>query len=118
MTEQLITSRRVLNATEARQDFSDLVEDVASGKYVAIIERRGQPRAALVSLAQLEVLEGHLREHYARPLDFSDLFTAATRRDFVTYTGKGKAMRYAGVAREIWADVDVAEYLRRERESW
>jgi prevent-host-death family protein len=46
-----------LSSAEAKAQFSSLVDDVARGGARYIIERRGKPLAALVSVAELEQIE-------------------------------------------------------------
>jgi prevent-host-death family protein len=55
-----------VSAAQARAHFAALVAEVACGGQCVIIERRGKPLAALVSLADLKRLE---QEHAtaARP---------------------------------------------------
>jgi prevent-host-death family protein len=55
-----------VSAAQAKSNFATLVAEVAFGGQYVIIERRGKPLAALVSLADLERLE---QEHAtaARP---------------------------------------------------
>jgi prevent-host-death family protein len=55
-----------VSAAQAKANFATLVAEVAFGGQCIIIERRGKPLAALVSLADLERLE---QEHAtsARP---------------------------------------------------
>ncbi len=47
-----------VSTTEAKARFSALLEEVASGSGHIVIERRGAPVAALISIADLELL-GH-----------------------------------------------------------
>ncbi|MBI4288714.1 MAG: type II toxin-antitoxin system Phd/YefM family antitoxin [Chloroflexi bacterium] len=49
---------RKVSAAQAKAQFSALVAEVAYGGQHIIIERRGKPLAALVSMRDLEHLEG------------------------------------------------------------
>ena len=56
-----------VSAAQAKAHLSALVAEVAYGGQHVVIERRGKPMAALVSVADLERLEGE-RAAAARPL--------------------------------------------------
>ena len=51
-----------VNVVEARKSFSELLARVAFGGGRIIVERRGKPMAALISIADLERLETLERE--------------------------------------------------------
>ncbi len=67
---------KTIRATEARANFAALVRKAAHGKERIVIERRGRPRAALVPLEDLAVIEGRderaFRESEQRFKDFAD----------------------------------------------
>lgn len=52
-----------MNVVEARRNFSELVTRVAYGGRRIVLERRGRPLAALVSVHDLEKLQLWEREH-------------------------------------------------------
>lgn len=49
---------RTIGVSQVREDFADLVNRVAYSNERVVIERRGRPLAALVSLSDLEILDG------------------------------------------------------------
>ncbi len=51
-----------VNVVEARKNFSELVARVAFGGSRVIVERRGKPLAALISVQDLEKLEAFERQ--------------------------------------------------------
>jgi prevent-host-death family protein len=53
---------RETGVTEARGGLSDLVNDVAYQKQRVVLKRHGKPRAALISIADLHILEVLERE--------------------------------------------------------
>ena len=55
-----------IGAAQAKAQFSSLLAEVAFGGQPVIIERRGKPFAALISVADLEQLEQY-RANAARP---------------------------------------------------
>ena len=56
-----------ISVMKARAELSALLEEVAHGDQRVLIERRGRPVAALVSVADLEVLEQDSTDSQARP---------------------------------------------------
>ncbi|MBA2482514.1 MAG: type II toxin-antitoxin system Phd/YefM family antitoxin [Planctomycetes bacterium] len=57
-----------LNTAQLRAHIADTVDRVANGGGRIVLMRRGRPLAALVSLADLAVLE-HASDHRADPRD-------------------------------------------------
>ncbi len=55
-----------VNVVEARKNFSELVARVAFGGARVIVERRGKPMAALISIADLQRLEEYERQAQTR----------------------------------------------------
>ncbi|HUF54179.1 MAG TPA: type II toxin-antitoxin system Phd/YefM family antitoxin [Dehalococcoidia bacterium] len=52
-----LNDRATVSQTEAKQRLGDLVKRVAYGGERIVLENRGKPQAALVSIADLEALE-------------------------------------------------------------
>lgn len=56
---------RTVSATEARVHFGELLDAVQRGETV-IVERAGQPRAAVIPIAELERLRGGAEDGWTR----------------------------------------------------
>jgi prevent-host-death family protein len=54
-----------MNVDEARRNFSELINRVAYGGSRVVVERRGRPLAALISIEDLARLEAWERAHNA-----------------------------------------------------
>jgi prevent-host-death family protein len=67
-----------VSATQAKVNFAALVAEVAFGGQCVLIERRGKPLAALVSLADFERLE---QEHATRARPTGALALVGAWRD-------------------------------------
>ena len=79
-----------VSAVEARQKLGEILNRVALLREEIIIERAGRKIARL------------------SPIDNKDKRPCG-RLDF---------RKAAGLGKEIWKDIDVDEYLRRERDEW
>ena len=79
-----------VSAVEARQKLGEILNRVALLREEIIIERAGRKIARL------------------SPIDHKDTRPSG-RLDF---------RKAAGLGKEIWKDIDVDEYLRRERDEW
>ncbi len=79
-----------VSAVEARQKLGEMLNRVALRREEIIIERAGK------QIARLSPIDNEK----SRPLG---------RLDF---------RKAAGLGKEIWEDLDVENYLRRERDSW
>jgi len=82
-------SQRV-SAVEARQKLGELLNRVALRREEIIIERAGK------EIARLSPIENEVPRSRGK-LDFR---------------------KAAGLGKEIWKDIDVDAYLRRERDEW
>jgi prevent-host-death family protein len=82
--------RKSVSAVEARQKLGEILNRVALKREEIIIERAGK-RIARLSPAENEV-------HRSK--------------------GKLDFRKAAGLGKEIWKDVDVDAYLRKERGEW
>ena len=82
-------SQRV-SAVEARQKLGELLNRVALRREEIIIERAGK------EIARLSPIENEVLRSRGK-LDFR---------------------KAAGLGKEIWKDIDVDAYLRRERDEW
>lgn len=81
---------KAISAVEARQKLGEILNRVALLREEIIIERAGKKIARLSPIESEE----------PRP------------------KGKLDFRKAAGLGKEIWKDVDVEEYLRRERDQW
>ena len=79
-----------VSAVKARQKFGEILNRVSLRHEEIIIERAGK------KIARLSPIEGEK----SRP------------------QGKLDFRKAAGLGKEIWQDVDVDAYLRRERDEW
>jgi prevent-host-death family protein len=79
-----------VSAVEARQKLGELLNRVALRREEIIIERAGK------KIARLSPIENEVPRTRGK-LDFR---------------------KAAGLGKEIWKDIDVDAYLRREREEW
>ncbi len=79
-----------VSAMEARKKFGELLNRVSLRREEIIIERAGKKIARLLPIEQQE------QQHHGK-MDFR---------------------KAAGLGREIWKDIDVDKYLRRERREW
>jgi antitoxin (DNA-binding transcriptional repressor) of toxin-antitoxin stability system len=79
-----------VSAVEARQKLGELLNKIALMRKEIIIERAGKKIARLSPI-----------EDMASP--------CRGKLDFRTAAGLGK---------EVWKDIDVADYLKKEREEW
>ena len=79
-----------VSAVEARQRLGEILNRVALLREEIIIERAGRKIARLSPVDNEEI----------RP------------------RGKLDFRKAAGLGKEIWKDIDVDDYLRRERDSW
>jgi prevent-host-death family protein len=82
--------RKSVSAVEARQKLGEILNRVALKREEIIIERAGK-RIARLSPVENEVLRSK---------------------------GKLDFRKAAGLGKEIWKDVDVDAYLRKERGEW
>jgi prevent-host-death family protein len=81
---------RSVSAVEARQKLGEILNRVSLRGEEIIIERAGKKIARLLPIEN----EAHRS------------------------TGKLDFRKAAGLGKEIWKDVDVDRYLRRERDEW
>ena len=81
---------RSISAVEARQKFGEMLNRVALLREEIIIERAGK------KIARLSPIENEESRHQGK-LDFR---------------------KAAGLGKEIWQEIDVDAYLRRERDQW
>ncbi len=79
-----------VSAVEARQKFGEMLNRVALLREEIIIERAGK------KIARLSPIDNEESRSQGR-LDFR---------------------KAAGLGKEIWQDIDVDAYLRRERDEW
>ena len=79
-----------VSAVEARQKLGEILNRVALRREEIIIERAGK------RIARLSPIENEVTRSRGK-LDFR---------------------KAAGLGREVWQDVDVDAYLRRERDEW
>jgi len=79
-----------VSAVEARQKLGEILNRVSLRREEIIIERAGK------KIARLLPIENEVRRSMGK-LDFR---------------------KAAGLGKEIWKDVDVDTYLRRERDEW
>jgi len=79
-----------ISAVEARQKLGEILSRVALRQEEIIIERAGKKIARLLPMEKKA-------SHPRGKLDFR---------------------KAAGLGKEIWKDMDVDEYLRRERDEW
>jgi prevent-host-death family protein len=79
-----------ISAVEARQKFGEMLNRVALRHEEIIIERAGRKIARLSPMDKVKKLP----------------------------QGKLDFRRAAGLGKEVWKDLDVDAYLRRERDSW
>ncbi len=56
----------MMNIAKFRSDMADAINRVAYGSERIILERRGKPAAALVSVDDVELLEAIENEHWVR----------------------------------------------------
>ena len=82
--------RKSVSAVEARQKLGEILNRVALKREEIIIERAGK------RIARLSPAENEVRRSRGK-LDFR---------------------KAAGLGKEIWKDVDVDAYLRKERGEW
>ena len=82
--------RKSVSAVEARQKFGEMLNRVALRHEEIIIERAGK------KIARLSPIDNEKSRTQGR-LDFR---------------------KAAGLGKEIWKNIDVDDYLRRERDSW
>lgn len=73
---------RTVTALDVRRRFGQIVDEAAAGERI-VIERAGQPVAALVPLADLELVEPG-RRRAARLAALDDIRQLAHRRPFPT----------------------------------
>lgn len=81
---------RSVSAVEARQKLGEILNRVALMQEEIIIERAGK------KIARLSPME-------------DNFYQAKGRLDF---------RKAAGLGKEIWSDIDVDAYLRKERDEW
>ena len=81
---------RSVSAVEARQRLGEILNRVALRQEEIIIERAGK------KIARLSPIEGET----PRP------------------SGKLDFRKAAGLGKEIWQEIDVDAYIRRERDQW
>jgi len=82
--------RQSISAVEARQKLGEILNRVALRREEIIIERAGKKIARLLPI----------ENKASRP------------------RGKLDFRKAAGLGKEIWKDINVDAYLRREREEW
>lgn len=94
-----------MNVVEARRNFSELINRVAYGGRRVVVERRGRPLAALISVEDLAKLEAWEREH------------AAARARQEAALAKARAVRMAILAERGGTLLpDSAQLIRSARE--
>lgn len=71
---------RTIGSSEAREAFSDLVARAAYTHERVVIERRGKPMAALISVSELRLFE-RLLEEYERRSDTEAALAALADED-------------------------------------
>ena len=82
--------RRSVSAVEARQKLGEILNRVALRREEIIIERAGKKIARMLPI----------ENEVTRP------------------SGKLDFRKAAGLGKEIWREIDVDAYLRRERDEW
>jgi len=78
--ETIGRSERTLGSSEAREAFPDLVARAAYAHERVVIERRGRPMAALISVEELRLFE-RLLEEYERRSDTEAALAALADED-------------------------------------
>ena len=98
---------KTVKLAEAKAKFSAIVDDVLHGSGPYVIERRGRPVAAVVSIAELEKLQRHRAGEEPDPLLalaglWGDIMTNEEIDDFVKDI-------YEARARDLGRPVDLSE---------
>ncbi len=86
-----------VNVVEARKSFSELVARVAFGGARVIVERRGRPMAALISIDDLRRLEAYERQAgLARERGLAALGQARRAREAILAERQGEYLPDTG----------------------
>jgi prevent-host-death family protein len=94
-----------VNVVEARKNFSELLARVAFGGTRIIVERRGKPMAALISIRDLQRLEEYERQ------------AGSARERGLAALGRARALRGAILAESGGQSLpDSADMIREMRE--
>jgi prevent-host-death family protein len=76
-----VNTTKKMSATEARVHFGEVLRRVTEDQEVVIVERGGRPKAAVISIQELERLQEssseHIRPNNRAALDWLDRWTSS-----------------------------------------
>jgi prevent-host-death family protein len=101
---------RTVSALDVRKHFGEIVDQAAGGERI-VIERAGQPIAAIVPLADLELVDPE-RRRAARLAVIDAIERRARRQPFETNVDYERLMRDQRRAREAQIDANVRRATR------
>lgn len=101
---------RIVSALDVRRRFGEIVDQAAAGERI-VIERAGQPIAALVPLADLELVDPERRKA-ARLAAIDEIERMARRRPFTTNLDVEGLIHEQRLAREAQIEANVRRASR------
>ena len=102
---------KTVSALEVRKHFGELLDEAAAGERI-VIERAGEPRAALVPLSDLEHVDPE-RQLARRKAALAELMRMARRRPAPPGFDAAKTIRELRDEREAHIATVIAESRRR-----